>query len=49
MTPTRGNRGIDDENGSIGSAHGHRKSAVRDVLLPRGTAAFAALVASSTS
>jgi hypothetical protein len=44
MTPTRNNRGIAHENGSIESAHGHLKSAVRDALLLRGTAAFAALV-----
>jgi len=40
MTPTRNNRGIAHENGSIESAHGHLKSAIRDALLLRGTAAF---------
>jgi hypothetical protein len=44
MTPTRNNRGIAHENGSIESAHGHLKSAIRDALLLRGTAAFAALI-----
>ena len=44
MTPTRNNRGMAHENGSIESAHGHLKSAVRDALLLRGTAAFTALV-----
>jgi hypothetical protein len=43
MTPTRNNRGIAHENGSIESAHGHLKSTVRDALLLRGTPAFAAL------
>ena len=40
MTPTRNNRGIAHENGAIESAHGHLKSAIRDALLLRGTAAF---------
>lgn len=44
MTPTRNNRGIAHENGSIERAHCHLKSAVRDALLLRGTAAFAALI-----
>ncbi len=44
MTPTRNNRGVAHENGSIESAHGHLKSAVRDALLLRGTADFASLV-----
>jgi hypothetical protein len=43
MTPTRNNRGIAHENGSIESAHGHLKSAVRDALLLRCTAAFTTL------
>lgn len=44
MTPTRNNRGVAHENGSIESAHRHLKSAVRDALLLRGTADFASLV-----
>jgi len=36
MEPTRNNRGVAHENGSIESAHGHLKSAVRDALLLRG-------------
>jgi hypothetical protein len=43
MTPTRNNRGVAHENGTIESAHGHLKHAVRDALLLRGTAAFATL------
>lgn len=44
MTPTRNNRGIAHENGSIESAHGHLKSAIRDALLLRGSPAFFDLV-----
>ncbi len=40
MTPTRNNRGVAHENGSIESAHGHLKAAIRDALLMRGTADF---------
>jgi hypothetical protein len=40
MTPSRNNRGVAHENGSIESAHGHLKSALRDALLLRGSAAF---------
>lgn len=40
MTPSRNNRGIAHENGSIESAHGHIKNALRDALLLRGSAAF---------
>jgi hypothetical protein len=36
MEPTRNNRGVAHENGSIESAHGHLKSAVHDALLLRG-------------
>ena len=43
MTPTRNNRGVAHENGSIESAHGHLKNAVRDALLMRGSADFADL------
>lgn len=37
MQPTRNNRGVAHENGSIESPHGHLKSAVRDALLLRGS------------
>lgn len=40
MTPTRNNKGIAHENGSIESSHGHLKNAVRDALLMRGTRDF---------
>lgn len=40
MTPTRNNRGVAHENGSVESAHGHLKAAVRDALLLRGTSDF---------
>jgi transposase InsO family protein len=40
MEPTRNNRGIAHENGSIESPHGHFKSAVKDALLLRGTSDF---------
>ncbi len=43
MTPTRNNRGIAHENGSIESAHGHFKKAVEDALLLRGSHDFADL------
>ena len=36
MKPTRNNRGVAHENGSIESPHGHLKKAVRDALLMRG-------------
>ncbi len=45
MEPTRNNRGVAHENGSIESSHGHLKSAVHDALLLRGGAQFADLVA----
>jgi hypothetical protein len=45
MEPTRNNRGVAHENGSIESAHGHLKSAVRDALLLRGAVEFADLAA----
>ncbi len=45
MTPTRNNRGVAHENGSIESAHGHLKGAVRDALLMRGSSDFADLAA----
>ncbi len=40
MEPTRNNRGIAHENGSIESPHGHFKFAVKDALLLRGTSDF---------
>jgi len=43
MVPTRNNRGVAHENGSIESAHGHLKAAIRDALLMRGSADFADL------
>jgi hypothetical protein len=44
MDPTRNNRGVAHENGSIESAHGHIKKAVKDALLMRGTSDFDSLV-----
>lgn len=43
-TPTRNNRGITHENGSIETVHCHLKRAIRDALLLRATAPFCALV-----
>jgi hypothetical protein len=40
MQPTRNNRGVAHENGSIESSHGHFKKAVKDGLLMRGTSDF---------
>ena len=40
MEPTRNNRGVAHENGSIESAHGHLKRAVQDALLLRGATDF---------
>lgn len=40
MTPTRNNKGVAHENGSIESSHGHLKNAMRDALLMRGTRDF---------
>jgi hypothetical protein len=40
MQPTRNNRGVAHENGSIESAHGHLKSAIRDALLLRSSVDF---------
>jgi hypothetical protein len=45
MEPTRNNRGVAHENGSIESAHGHLKRAVHDALLLRGAVEFADLAA----
>src|SRR5271169_5056177 len=43
MEPTRNNRGVAHENGSIESPHGHLKQAVEDALLLRGSRDFATL------
>ena len=40
MEPTRNNRGVAHENGSIEGPHGHLKKAVEDALLMRGTSDF---------
>ena len=45
MTPTRNNRGVAHENGSIESAHGHLKQAVKDALMMRGGSDFDDLAA----
>ena len=45
MTPSRNNRGVAHENGSVESAHGHLKKTVRDALLLRGSVAFDDLAA----
>ena len=45
MTPTRNNKGVAHENGSIESSHGHLKNAIRDALLMRGSRNFNDLVA----
>ncbi len=43
MVPTRNNRGVAHENGSIESPHGHLKQTVEDALLLRGSRDFATL------
>jgi hypothetical protein len=40
MQPTRNNRGVAHENGSVESSHGHLKKAVGDALLIRGANEF---------
>jgi hypothetical protein len=40
MLPTRNNRGLAHENGSIESPHGHLKRALEDGLLLRGSRDF---------
>jgi hypothetical protein len=40
MQPTRNNRGVAHENGSVESSHGHIKKAVGDALLMRGANDF---------
>ena len=43
MRPSRNNRGLAHENGSIEGPHGHLKRALKDALLLRGSADFASL------
>jgi transposase InsO family protein len=45
MTPSRNNRGVAHENGSIESSHGHLKKVLRDELLLRGSREFENLAA----
>jgi hypothetical protein len=45
MEPTRNNRGVAHENGSIESPHGHLKQAIEDALLLRGSRDFDTLAA----
>jgi hypothetical protein len=45
MQPTRNNRGLAHENGSIESPHGHLKRALEDALLLRGSPDFDTLEA----
>ncbi len=40
MAPTRNNRGVAHENGSVEGPHGHLKRAIEDALLMRGSRAF---------
>ncbi len=40
MTPTRNNRGVAHENGSIEGSHGHLKREIEDALLLRGSRDF---------
>lgn len=43
MTPTRNNRGIAHENGSVEGPHGHLKRSLQQALLLRGSSDFADL------
>jgi hypothetical protein len=45
MMPSRNNRGVAHENGSIESSYGHLKSALGDELLQRGSREFEDLTA----
>ena len=45
MTPSRNNRGVAHENGSIESSHGHLRRALGDALLLRGSPEFTDLAA----
>jgi len=40
MTPTRNNKGVAHENGSVESSHGHLKAIIKDALLMRISADF---------
>ncbi len=44
MTPTRNNKGVAHENGSIESPNGHLKRAIEDALIMRGSRDFEDLV-----
>ena len=41
MTPTRNNKGIANENGSIESPHGHMKNRIKQIIYLRGSCDFA--------
>lgn len=41
MTPTRNNKGIANENGSIESPHGHMKNRIKQIIYLRGSRDFA--------
>jgi transposase len=45
MTPSRNNRGIAHENGSVESSHGHLRRAIEDALILRGSVDFSDLAA----
>ena len=45
MTPTRNNKGVAHENGSIESPNGHLKRAIEDALIMRGSRDFEDLLA----
>ena len=45
MAPTRNNRGVAHENGTIEASHGHLKAALEQALLLRGTRDFADVAA----
>ena len=41
MTPTRNNKGVANENGSIESPHGHMKNRIKQIIYLRGSRDFA--------
>lgn len=43
MAPTRNNRGVAHENGSVESSHGHLRRTIADAVLLRGSPEFATL------
>ena len=45
MQPTRNNRGVAHENGEIEPSHGHRKAALEQALLLRGSRDFVDIAA----